>query len=162
VERAGCLQRRSTHRANCFSRKAKCRGPGVHNEIRYSRIARGRGACYYVRMATLTRNADAIAREHTERAVEVIAECMEVFDPRVALAAAQAMLDRGHGKPLTAVIQVPMIRRKQAALNAISTDDLLEAIEAEYEDIPMLPAPERAALRDPPEFYNPPPDPLLE
>lgn len=137
-------------------------GRGVHNEIRYSRIARGRGACYYVRMATLTRNADAIAREHTERAVEVIAECMEVFDPRVALAAAQAMLDRGHGKPLTAIIAVPMMRRKQAQLNAISTDDLLEAIEAEYEDIPMLPAPERAALRDPPEFYNPSPDPLLE
>ena len=113
-------------------------------------------------MASLTRNADAIAREHTERAVEVIAECMEVFDARVALAAAQAMLDRGHGKPLTAIIAVPMLRRKQAQLNAISTDDLLEAIEAEYETLPALPPPERDVLRDPPEACNPPPDPLLE
>ena len=107
------------------------------------RICKGRGACYYVRMAkpTLNRPADVIAREHTERAVEVIAEAMEQFDMRVALAAAQAMLDRGHGKPLTAIIQVPMIRRKQAQLNAISTDDLLEAIEAEYETLPALPPP---------------------
>ena len=117
-----------------------------------------------MRMATLTRNADAIAREHTERAVEVIAECMEVFDPRVALAAAQAMLDRGHGKPLTAIIAVPMLRRKQAQLNAISTDDLLEAIEAEYEVLPALPPPDKpgANLVSCTENQAPTWDPLLE
>jgi len=108
-------------------------------------------------------SADALARQHTERAIEVIAECLEVFDPRTALAAAIAMLDRGHGKPLTAIIQVPAQRRKQQQLNAISTDDLLEAIEAEYEVLPALPPPEQPVLRDPPEAYNPPPmDPLFE
>jgi hypothetical protein len=91
-------------------------------------------------------NADALARLHTERAIEVMAECLEVFDPRVALDAAKALLDRGHGKPLTAVIAVPAGRRLQQQVAAMTTEALMNVIDAEYEDVPVLPPP---AERDP-------------
>ena len=92
-------------------------------------------------MAKVIRSADAMAREHTEEAIQTIRECMQVFDARVALEAAKAMLDRGHGKPITAIIQVPMAKRMQSQLNALSDDQLLEAIDAEFEDLPKLAAP---------------------
>lgn len=43
----------------------------------------------------------AIAREHTDRAIEVLVEGMESGDERVKQAAASAILDRGWGKPIT-------------------------------------------------------------
>jgi hypothetical protein len=79
----------------------------------------------------LIRKLDAIAREHTERAVETITGIMdnELNEPRDRLAAAQAILDRGHGKPLTAVIQLPASKREAAALAAFSDEELESAIE---------------------------------
>jgi len=81
-------------------------------------------------MSRLFRSADALAREHTERAVEVIAEVMNdpFAEDRDKVKAAEAMLDRGHGKPLTATIQVPANRAQAALLAAMSDSELLEAI----------------------------------
>lgn len=76
----------------------------------------------------LLREADRLAREHTERAVSTIANIMddELNEPRDRLAAAKELLDRGHGKPLTATIALP-VSRQQAALLAQMSDDELEA-----------------------------------
>ena len=80
---------------------------------------------------TVFRKLDSIAREHTERAVETITSIMdnEMNEPRDRLAAAQAILDRGHGKPLTAVIQLPASKREAAALAAFTDEELEQAIE---------------------------------
>ena len=72
---------------------------------------------------------DTLAREHTERAVETIAEVMN--DPfaenKDRMKAAEQILDRGHGKPSQAIIAVPG-NRQMAALLAGKTDDELMAI----------------------------------
>lgn len=46
------------------------------------------------------------AREHTERALEVLTEGMESEDEKVRLTAAKEILDRGWGKPLTMMADV--------------------------------------------------------
>jgi len=45
-----------------------------------------------------------LARQHGPRAVERLAELMNGEDPRVAVAASQALLDRAYGKPAQAII----------------------------------------------------------
>jgi HEAT repeat protein len=79
---------------------------------------------------TLMRAADSLAREHTERAVETIVEVMS--DPfaenRDRLRAAEALLDRGHGKPLAATIAIPANRQQAAALAALTDEELMERI----------------------------------
>jgi hypothetical protein len=76
------------------------------------------------------RSADSLAREHTERAIEVLAEVMDnpVAEDRDRISAADRLLDRGHGKPLTATIALPANRAQAALLAAMSDDDLLQAI----------------------------------
>jgi HEAT repeat protein len=44
-----------------------------------------------------------LAREHAQRAIERLAELMNGDDPRVAVSAAQALLDRGFGKPAQSI-----------------------------------------------------------
>ena len=92
-------------------------------------------------MVKLFRSADALAREHTERAVEVIAEVMNdpFAEDRDKVKAAEAMLDRGHGKPLTATIQVPANRAQAALLASMTDDELLNAIS--NAQLPRLNAP---------------------
>ncbi len=46
----------------------------------------------------------ALARSHCDSAIKIIAKLMKSDDEKVRLAAAQAMLDRGLGKPATVVI----------------------------------------------------------
>lgn len=46
------------------------------------------------------------AREHTDKALEVLVEGMEDDDPRVRVSAAKEVLDRGWGKPLTMTADV--------------------------------------------------------
>src|SRR6478735_14540 len=46
------------------------------------------------------------AREHTDRAVEVLVEGMESTDERIRIAAAREIIDRGYGKPLTVTADV--------------------------------------------------------
>ena len=83
-------------------------------------------------MAQLTRSLDALAREHTERAVEVLADVMNdpFAEPRDKIKAADSMLDRGHGKPLTAVIALPASRRQAAMLAAFTDEELMARIQS--------------------------------
>lgn len=46
------------------------------------------------------------AREHTDKALDVLVEGMADEDPRVRVAAAKEVLDRGWGKPLTMTADV--------------------------------------------------------
>jgi len=46
------------------------------------------------------------AREHTDKALEVLVEGMADQDPRVRVSAAKEVLDRGWGKPLTMTADV--------------------------------------------------------
>jgi hypothetical protein len=46
------------------------------------------------------------AREHTDRAIEVLVEGMESGDERIRIAAAREIIDRGYGKPLTMTADV--------------------------------------------------------
>jgi len=73
----------------------------------------------------LIRKADALAREYTEQAISKLAEIMENGEDRDSISACKELLDRGHGKPLTATIALP-INRQQAALLAQMSDDELE------------------------------------
>lgn len=79
----------------------------------------------------LVRAADSLAREHTEDAVTTIAMVMN--DPfaenRDRLRAAEAILDRGHGKPLTATIALPANRQQAAMLAALSDEELMVQIQ---------------------------------
>jgi cellobiose-specific phosphotransferase system component IIA len=76
------------------------------------------------------KNADSLAREHTEQAIDVLAEVMA--DPfaenRERINAANSLLDRGHGKPNQAIIAVPASRQQAALLAAMSDDELMAAI----------------------------------
>ena len=72
------------------------------------------------------RSADGLAREHTETAIATIANVMNDWcaEDRDRIAAANALLDRAHGKPVNAVIQVPMNRQIAQRLAAMSDEEL--------------------------------------
>lgn len=71
---------------------------------------------------------------------------------RERIAAANSLLDRGHGKPLTAVISLPSTRAHQAMLAALSDEELMaqinqtqlprigtipiQAVDAEFAEVP--------------------------
>jgi HEAT repeat protein len=78
----------------------------------------------------MSRAIDAIARSHAERAIEVIAEIMNdpFAEDRDKIKAADSMLDRGHGKPLTATIMLPSHQAHRAILVAMSDEELMERI----------------------------------
>jgi HEAT repeat protein len=75
---------------------------------------------------TLYRAADNLAREHTERAIKTIANVMNDWcaEDRDRIAAANALLDRGHGKPVNSIIQVPANRQMQRQLAALSDEEI--------------------------------------
>lgn len=102
------------------------------------------------------RTIDALARGHTEKAVETIAEVMN--DPfaenKDRLKAADLILDRGHGKPAQAIIAIPG-NRQIAALLATKTDQELMDILNQHQ----LP---RLASIDATFTEAAAPDPLLE
>lgn len=64
------------------------------------------------------------AREHTDKAVEVLAEALDDEDRRVRIAAANSLLDRGYGKPITMTADVS---RK---LDELGDDELAAGIDA--------------------------------
>jgi hypothetical protein len=101
---------------------------------------------------TLLHDASALAREHTGRAIDKIATLIDSMDPRVALEAAKTMLDRAHGKPLSAVVVVPGNRKNQATLSAMSDAQLMEALEEGEDPLPVLPPPRQDVIGfDPPQ-----------
>lgn len=81
-------------------------------------------------MSRVFRSLDSLAREHTETAVSVIHEVMT--DPfaenKDRLKAAEQILDRGHGKPLSATISIPASKQVAARLAAMTDDQLLECV----------------------------------
>lgn len=48
----------------------------------------------------------ALARQHTDKAIEVLANALDNEDARVRVTAAEKLLDRGYGKPLTMTADV--------------------------------------------------------
>lgn len=96
------------------------------------------------------KSADSIARDHTQAAIDTLAEIMR--DPWAKdadrIKAADSILDRGHGKPLSATITLPPSKQALQQLAAMSDDELMAvirqplpklaapAIEAEFEEVP--------------------------
>jgi hypothetical protein len=93
---------------------------------------------------------DQLARRHTAKAVETLAEIMHdgFAEDRDRIRAAESILDRGHGKPLAATIQIPMNQRQAKALMGLSDGELLDIIreplpqightsEGDYEEVPL-------------------------
>lgn len=70
------------------------------------------------------------AREHTDRALEVLVEGMDDGDPRVRVAAAKELLDRGYGKAIAMTADVTN------RLDDWSDDDLDAAISAIRASLP--------------------------
>jgi hypothetical protein len=103
----------------------------------------------------LMRSADGLAREYTERAIETIAGVMDDWtaEDRDRIAAANALLDRAHGKPVNAVIQVPMNRQIANQLAAMSDAELEQEMMAQ-------PLPRLAQSREPILEVDAEPDPL--
>lgn len=81
-------------------------------------------------MTTKSKSADAIARDHTEEALKIIRDVM--IDPlnetRDRLRAAETLLDRGHGKAVSAVISIPAGKRLAAQMAEYDDEALLMVI----------------------------------
>jgi hypothetical protein len=67
----------------------------------------------------------AIAREHTDKAVDVLVSAMDDADPRVRVVAAKEILDRGYGK---APVFTADLTRKLDDLDDAALDAALDAI----------------------------------
>lgn len=66
----------------------------------------------------------ALAREHKDKALEVLVAGMDHIDAKVRITAAKEILDRGYGKPLTMTADV------SDSLNELDDDTLDAAINA--------------------------------
>jgi hypothetical protein len=92
-------------------------------------------------MSQNTRRADQLAREHTEAAIQTLAEIMYDGDAKTAdrIKAADSILDRGHGKPVQATITLPLDKQARDALYDMSDEELMN--EAKRRMAERLPAP---------------------
>ena len=70
------------------------------------------------------------AREHADRALEVIAEALQDDDPKVRLAAAKEIFDRGFGKPIAMTADVT---RKLEDLDDDTLDAAVDALRSAIE-----------------------------
>lgn len=104
------------------------------------------------------KSADSLARSHTEAAIETLAEIMA--DPWAKdadrIKAADSILDRGHGKPLSATITLPPSKLALQQLAAMTDDELMQVIR---QPLPRLAAPAIDAEFD---EVRPKRDPLLD
>lgn len=67
----------------------------------------------------------ALAREHGPAAIAKLAELMNCGNPRTEVAAAQALLDRGYGKPAQVIAgddELPPVQVREIVIRAISPD----------------------------------------
>jgi hypothetical protein len=62
------------------------------------------------------------AREHTDKAIEVLAAGLDSEDERIRLTAAEKLLDRGYGKPVTMTADVTK------ALDDYSDDEIADLL----------------------------------
>jgi len=103
-----------------------------------------------------------LARSHAPRALTLLADAMETAETdKDRIRAAEAILDRGYGKPSQAIIQIPASRRQAALLAGMSDEALVAVIEAKKlprltPAQPMVTVPARAAPA-----HTPAKDPLL-
>lgn len=74
----------------------------------------------------------ALARQHTDKALDVLVTGMEDADSRVRIAAAKELLDRGYGKPLTMTADVTK------RLDDWTDDDIDAAISAIKASLPSV------------------------
>lgn len=109
-------------------------------------------------MTTILRSVEALAREHTEDAINTIAEIMNedslLVEPQHRLRAAELLLDRAHGKPTSVSVQLPPNRRAAQRYAQLSDEELMEALDVE-------PLPSLAQLTAPEAPAPEPIDPLL-
>jgi HEAT repeat protein len=107
------------------------------------------------------RTADALARDHTERAIDTLAQIMsdEFAEDRDRIRAAESILDRGHGKPLQASISVPTSKAQAARLAAMSDEELLMLIQEA--PLPRLSGPKPDVVEADFSEVAPADDPLL-
>jgi len=85
---------------------------------------------------------DQLARVHASDAIEILADEMRnAFESRDRIRAAEAVLDRGYGKPSQAIIAVPANRRQQALLASMGDDALVAIIE--QKKLPRIGAPQK-------------------
>lgn len=98
---------------------------------------------------SLIRRADRLAQDHTEKAIDTIVEIMEdgFAENRDRLRAAEAILDRGHGKPLTASISLPANKEQLRQLAAMADEDLLAVVNSR--ELPRLSQAEFDVSADP-------------
>jgi len=84
-------------------------------------------------MATNRRSADDMARDYTSEALDTIHEIMiePLAEHRDRLRAAETLLDRGHGRAVSAVINVPAAKKLQAQLVGMTEEQLYEVIRAQ-------------------------------
>jgi hypothetical protein len=80
----------------------------------------------------MSKRADTLAREHTDTAIATLAAIMnnQLSEDKDRIKAADSLLDRGHGKPLAAVIQLPPSKLQLQLLAAAEDDELLEIMRA--------------------------------
>jgi HEAT repeat protein len=74
----------------------------------------------------------ALARQHTDKAIEVLAAALDDDDARVRVTAAEKLLDRGYGKPLTMTADVTK------RLDEWTDDDIDAAISALKASLPTV------------------------
>lgn len=74
----------------------------------------------------------ALARQHTDKALDVLVTGMADADSRVRIAAAKELLDRGYGKPLTMTADVTK------RLDDWTDDDIDAAISAIKASLPSV------------------------
>lgn len=78
----------------------------------------------------MSKGIDELARAHAPRAIELLADTMEsAVEDRDKIRAAEAILDRGYGKPSQAIIAIPANRRQAALLAGMSDEQLVAVIE---------------------------------
>jgi hypothetical protein len=83
----------------------------------------------------------ALARSHAPRAIELLAGIMEdAMEDKDQIRAAEAILDRGYGKPSQAIIAIPATRRQALAAAAFNDEQLVAIIERKQ--LPRIGAPQ--------------------
>lgn len=75
-------------------------------------------------------DATALARQHSSRAIQALADVMDsdFSEPREVIAAANALLDRAHGKPTQAIVSGGTAGDIPEKLAAMSDTELLAAL----------------------------------
>src|SRR5882757_2844960 len=78
----------------------------------------------------MSKGVDELARDYGPRAIDILADTMEsAAEDRDRIRAAEAILDRGYGKPSQAIIAIPANRRQAALLAGMSDEQLVAVIE---------------------------------